>query len=39
MRRRDLSPPLKDLQYLSMGDSSYKLNFDLGKKNENQHHS
>jgi hypothetical protein len=33
----------KDLQYLSigfsMGDSSYKLNFDQGKKNEIQHHS
>jgi hypothetical protein len=23
----------------SMGDSSYRLNFDQGKKNEIQHHS
>jgi hypothetical protein len=27
------------LKLLLMGDSSYRLNFDQGKKNEIQHHS
>jgi hypothetical protein len=27
------------MKRFSMGDSSYRLNFDQGKKNEIQHHS
>jgi hypothetical protein len=30
---------LEKVRHVSMGDSSYRLNFDQGKKNEIQHHS